>query len=134
MAEKILIVEDDHDLRRALTIRLQASGYEVITAEDGLFAVSKARNEHPDLVLLDIGLPCGDGLSVLERYRKLPDLKSIPVVVLTGQDPAVTEPAVRPFHVAAFLRKPVDNDILLSTIFDALADPIDEEAFDRYYR
>ena len=127
-----IVVESDN--QRALTIRLKASGYDVITAEDGLFAVSKARNEHPDLVLLDIGLPCGDGLSVLERYRKLPDLHSIPVVVLTGRDPAVTETAVRRYHVAGFLRKPVDNDILLSTIFDALADPPDEGSFEQYYR
>ena len=120
MAEKILIVEDDPDLRRALTIRLKANGYDVVTAEDGVFAVSVARNEHPDLVLLDIGLPAGDGLAVLERYAKLSDLRTIPVVVLTGRDPTVTEPAVRAHHVAAFLRKPVDNDVLLDTIRDAL--------------
>lgn len=129
MTEKILVVEDDPDLRRALTIRLRANGYDVITAEDGLFAVSMARNEHPDLVLLDIGLPCGDGLSVLERYHKLPDLSGMPVVVLTGRDPTVTEPAVRGFHVAAFLRKPVDNDVLLDTIRDALDSAAEKRAY-----
>lgn len=120
MAEKILVVEDDRDLRRALTIRLKANGYDVVTAEDGVFAVSVARNEHPDLVLLDIGLPAGDGVTVLERYAKLPDVRTIPVVVLTGRDPEVTEPAVRAHHVAGFLRKPVDNYVLLQTIRQAL--------------
>ena len=86
MATKILIVEDDRDLRRALTIRLKAHGYDVVTAEDGVYAVSTARKEHPDLVLLDIGLPAGDGLTVLDRYSKLSDLCDIPVVVLTGRD------------------------------------------------
>ena len=120
MATKILIVEDDRDLRRALTIRLKAHGYDVVTAEDGVYAVSTARKEHPDLVLLDIGLPAGDGLTVLDRYSKLSDLRHIPVVVLTGRDPKVTEPAVRARHVAGFLRKPVDNDVLLNAIYDAL--------------
>lgn len=120
MATKILIVEDDRDLRRALTIRLKASGYDVVTAEDGVFAVSVARNERPDLVLLDLGLPAGDGLTVLERYAKLSDVSSIPVVVLTGRDPRLAEPAVRAYNVAGFLRKPVDNDVLLETIRQAL--------------
>ena len=120
MAKKILIVEDDRDLRRALTIRLRATGYDVVTAEDGLYAVSVARKEHPDLVLLDLGLPGGDGLTVLERYQNLSDLCAIPVVVLTGRDPRVAEPAARAYGVAGFLRKPVDNEVLLDTIRDAL--------------
>jgi DNA-binding response OmpR family regulator len=117
---KILIVEDDDDLRRGLTLRLKAAGYEIAHAQDGVSAISKARQEHPDVVLLDLGLPAGDGLTVLERYDNLPDLCGIPVVVLTGRDPRVAEPATRKFNVAAFLQKPADNRDLLDAIERAL--------------
>jgi CheY-like chemotaxis protein len=118
---KVLIVEDDDDLRRGLTRRLQASGYTVVNAPDGVAAISVARNERPDVVLLDLGLPGGNGLTVLERYANLPELSAIPVVVLTGQDPRTAEPATRKFHVvSAFLQKPVDNKNLIEAIEHAL--------------
>ena len=117
---KVLVVEDDDDMRRGLALRLRTFGYDVVVAQDGVGAVSVARAERPDLVLLDIGLPAGNGLVVLERYANLPSLCAIPVVVLTGQDPRTAEPAVRKFHVAAFLRKPTGNDVLATTIERAL--------------
>jgi len=117
---KVLIVEDDDDLRHGMTRRLQASGYAVVNAEDGVGAISVARNERPDVVLLDLGLPAGDGITVLERYAALPELSAIPVVVLTGRDPRTAEPATRKFDVAAFLQKPVDNKELLEAIEHAL--------------
>lgn len=117
---KVLVVEDDDDLRRGLSLRLKTIGYDVINAQDGLAAVSVAAQEHPDLVLLDIGLPLGDGISVLEHYANYPALRSIPVVVLSGRDARVTEPAIRKFHVAAFLRKPADNSDLAEAILRAL--------------
>jgi DNA-binding response OmpR family regulator len=113
---KVLIVEDDADLRRGLTLRLQASGYAVVNAQDGMEAVSVARKESPDVVLLDLGLPAGDGLTVLERYSNLPALSAIPVVVLTGRDPRIAEPAVRLFNVSGFLRKPAEDRVLIAAI------------------
>jgi len=92
----------------------------VATAQDGVGAVSTALEESPDLVLLDIGLPAGDGLTVLEQYANLPALVTLPVIVLTGRDPRATEPEVRRFPIAAFLRKPVENDVLKTTIELAL--------------
>jgi DNA-binding response OmpR family regulator len=118
---KVLIIEDDDDLRRGLTLRLQASGYEVVVAEDGLRAVSVAVHEQPDLVVLDLGLPAGDGITVLERYANLPALCSVPVVVLTGRDPRLAWPSVEPYHVAAFLQKPAENRELLEALERALA-------------
>jgi DNA-binding response OmpR family regulator len=121
MNPKILIVEDDRDMRRGLMIRLRASGYDVVTAEDGTGAVSTARQEKPDLVLLDLGLPDGNGFAVLDHFNMLPVLCNIPVVVLTGRDRSVAEPIARHYGISAFLRKPVDNDVLLATIAEALA-------------
>lgn len=117
---KILVVEDDDDLRRGLILRLKTFGYDLVAAQDGIAAVSVAMHEHPDLILLDIGLPGGNGLTVLERYANLPALCATPVVVVTGRDPRTTEPEVRKFHVAGFLRKPVENDVLAETIWRAL--------------
>jgi len=113
---KVLIVEDDPELRHGLTLRLRSFGYQVVHAEDGLGAVAVARRECPDAVLLDIGLPCGDGLTVLERFSKLASLAGTPVVVLTGREPSVTQAAVEPYHVAAFLRKPANNDDLRAAL------------------
>ncbi len=117
---KILIVEDDDDLRKGLALRLKASGYDVVLASDGLAAVSVARTEQPDLVLLDIGLPGGNGLTVLRRYSDCAALMFIPVVVLTGRDPMAVEGAVREFGVAGFLTKPADNAELLRVVERAL--------------
>jgi DNA-binding response OmpR family regulator len=131
---KILIVEDDDDLRQGLARRLTASGYDVALAADGLAAVSAARTERPDLVLLDIGLPGGNGLTVLHRYSDSAALMFTPVVVLTGRDPMAIEGAVRKFGVAGFLTKPADNDELLLVIERALRgepDPADRMATSR---
>jgi DNA-binding response OmpR family regulator len=125
---KILVVEDDADLRRGLARRLQASGYDVILAADGLAAVSTARVEHPDLVVLDIGLPAGDGISVLRRYSDIAGLCGTPVVVLTGRDPRVAEPAARRYNIAGFLTKPADNAKLLEVIERALRREPDPDA------
>jgi DNA-binding response OmpR family regulator len=125
---KILLVEDDDDLRRGLGMRLVAWGYEVLQAPDGYYAVEVARKELPDLVILDIGLPGGDGLTVLERYSKCMQMGTIPVVVLTGRDPFTTEPVVREYaNVIAFLRKPAENDELARVLSDALGGPPHEE-------
>ena len=117
---KVLVVEDDDDLRRGLELRLNASGYDVVLAADALAAVSMARTELPDLVLLDIGLPGGDGLTVLQQYSDRAALMFTPVVVLTGRDPMTIEGAVRKYGVAGFLTKPADNDELLGVIERAL--------------
>ena len=119
-SHKILLVEDDDDLRQGLARRLTAAGYDVLTAADGLAAVSTARTERPDLVLLDIGLPGGNGLTVLQRYSDTASLMFTPVVVLTGRDPIAIEPDVRKYGVAGFLTKPADNDELLRVIERAL--------------
>jgi CheY-like chemotaxis protein len=62
---KILIVDDDPTLRRALKIRLRASHYDTVQASDGHSAIAMAQREQPDLIILDLGLPTGDGFGVL---------------------------------------------------------------------
>ena len=84
---KILIVDDDPDLRRGLNLRLRANHYETAYATDGFSAIAMAQKERPDLIILDLGLPAGDGFVVLERLQQSAALSCIPVIILTARDP-----------------------------------------------
>ncbi|MDE2484970.1 MAG: response regulator transcription factor [candidate division NC10 bacterium] len=118
---KILIVDDDEDMRRGLGIRLKANGYSVVFAHDAISATSMARKEEPDLVILDIGLPGGDGFIVMERLASITQT-SIPVIVLTGRDPLTIRERALSAGAKAFFLKPPDNDELLAAIRNALAE------------
>jgi DNA-binding response OmpR family regulator len=117
---KILIVDDDPDLSRVLNIRLRANHYETVQASDGYSAISVAQKEQPNLIILDLGLPAGDGFSVLERLKNSDSLSSIPVIVLTARDPHSDEQKALLAGATAFFQKPVENDELLATIQAAL--------------
>jgi DNA-binding response OmpR family regulator len=117
---KILIVDDDADLRLGLSIRLRASKYAVVFAADGTSAVAMAQSERPDLILLDLGLPAGDGFHVLERLHAIPRLAVIPVVVITARDAEEARDRAFGLGAAAFLQKPVDNTVLLTTLEEVL--------------
>jgi DNA-binding response OmpR family regulator len=120
--KKILLVDDDKDFRRGLTLRLRSNGYVVTLAEDAVSAVSVARKELPDLVLLDLGLPAGDGFLVLERIRNLPSVATTPVIVLSARDPAGNRERAVAAGALAFFQKPVENDLLLAAIHKALGE------------
>ncbi len=114
--EKILIVDDDPDLRQALRLRLRANRYETVTAGDGYSAIAQAYKEQPNLIILDLGLPAGDGFVVLDRLQKDDKLSNIPVIVLTARDAQSSEKMVLNSGAAAFFQKPVDNTELLNVI------------------
>jgi DNA-binding response OmpR family regulator len=113
---KILIVDDDPDLRQALRLRLRANHYETVNAGDGYSAIAQAYKEHPSLIILDLGLPAGDGFVVLDRLQKDDKLSAIPVVVLTARDPQSNERRALQAGAAAFFQKPADNAELLNVI------------------
>jgi DNA-binding response OmpR family regulator len=113
---KILIVDDDPDLRQALRLRLRANHYDTVSAGDGYSALAQAYKEHPDLVILDLGLPAGDGFIVLDRLQKDDKLSNIPVIVLTARDAQSTERLALQSGAAAFFQKPADNAELLNVI------------------
>jgi len=91
MQQKILIVDDDPDIRQALKLRLRANHFETVHAVDGYSAIDQAYKEQPDLIILDLGLPAGDGYVVLDRLQRDDRLSNIPVVVLTARDPQSSE-------------------------------------------
>jgi DNA-binding response OmpR family regulator len=113
---KILVVDDDPDLVRALRLRLRAKNFEIVTAGDGYSAIATAQKEKPDLIVLDLGLPAGDGFVVLDRLQKSDVLSAVPVIVLSARDPQNNEERALKAGAAAFFQKPADNDELLNVI------------------
>lgn len=118
--KKILIVDDEKDILETLSARLKANGYDVTVALDGVRAVSVAQAEKPDLILLDIGLPAGDGYSVMERISFITPLAMTPIIVITALDPVANRQRVLQAGAKAFFLKPVDTDKLLDAIKKAL--------------
>jgi DNA-binding response OmpR family regulator len=118
----ILVVDDDPDMLQALQIRLKANGYEVHCAEDGIGAISQARKHAPDLVVLDLGIPAGDGFVVLDALRTNIHLSSVPVIVLSGRDRRANEERALNAGAKAFLQKPVQSHEFLAAIRQALGE------------
>jgi len=116
METKILIVDDAVDSWTLLSSILRTHHFEPIWAADGIQALSEARNHQPRVILLDLGLPGGNGFIILERLKQNQLLSAIPVIVVTAQDPALAEQRVRKSGASAFLQKPVKADELIATI------------------
>ena len=124
--KKILVVDDDEIILKTLSLKLQGAGYQALTALDGAEAVAAARNENPDLILLDIGFPPAvdgvqwDGFRVMDWFHRLDEQKKIPIIIITGsEDPKIKERALCS-KAAAFFHKPIDHDDLLMVIRSVL--------------
>ena|SRR3989338_9537588 len=121
--KKILLIEDDKDYSDVIRMRLEKTGYQVVTLFDGSEAVKVAREERPDLILLDIFMPETDGFTALKSLKaeKHPDsgmakpLSNIPTIVMTGKAPMMEE-MVRFEGACEFMTKPVDINELMRKI------------------
>lgn len=116
MAQTILVIEDDADIRRGLSLLLQARGFHTETAADAITGHALAVRTRPALILLDLGLPGGDGLGVLRRLKSLTTTSAIPVIVLTARDPQHHEAAALAAGAVAYFQKPVETDQLVGAI------------------
>jgi DNA-binding response OmpR family regulator len=116
----ILVVDDNPTIRKGLSVRLRASGYEVVFAEDAISATAALLTERPDLVILDLGLPAGGGFVVMERLHNNDRVANIPVIVLTGRELDGNRDRALQAGAAAFFQKPVDDGTLLFAIRKAL--------------
>ncbi len=125
--KKILIVDDDPDLIRGLEVRLRAHDYDTSSAEDAISCMAEARKSEPDLIILDLGLPSGDGFLLMDRFKKVPSLASVPVIVVSGRDIRENQRKLIQSGAKAFLQKPVDNAMLLAVIRRALGEETSQE-------
>jgi two-component system KDP operon response regulator KdpE len=113
---KVLIVEDDADIARLIGLKLKQQGLKPVFAADAVTAVTIARKEDPDLLVVDIGLPGGGGLLIMERMRAIPNLAMKPVVVISAREPIEGERQAREVGATAFFPKPLDLDALVEEI------------------
>jgi DNA-binding response OmpR family regulator len=118
--KKILIVDDERDIVKALMIRLKSNGYDVITAFDGAQGVFMANKEIPDLVILDIRMPAGDGFSVAEKLKQSNRTHRIPIIFLTGSPETNAEERAMGLGARFYIKKPYDPEELLDAVKRAL--------------
>ncbi|KTC98384.1 MULTISPECIES: response regulator [Legionella] len=118
--KKILIVEDDKDIAKALTIRLKSCNYQVDTAADVVQGVNHVVNNVPDLILLDISIPAGDGFLLAERVKCLPQVGNIPIIFMTANKKPELKKKAEEYGAAAFFEKPFDSNKLLARIAQLL--------------
>jgi len=124
MAKKVLMIDDDPEFVDAITNILDAKGYDVVSAGDGKDGVAKAKQEKPDIILLDVMMTTkSEGFDVARELNKDANLKGTPVVMLTGVRkemnlPFGFEPDADWLPIKAFLEKPVKPEVLLKTIED----------------
>ncbi len=132
MAEKkILVVDDSMVIRKTLSMKLKASGYQVLEAADGSAAVSIIRREKPDLILLDISFPpdvgagggvAWDGFLIMGWVQRMDEAKHIPVFIITGGTPEQYKSRSEAAGAAAFFQKPIDNEQLLAAIREKIGE------------
>jgi len=118
--EKILIVDDEKDWVRMLSTRLQHEGYQVGVAFDAIQAVTQTIDLKPDLLLLDLIMPAGSGIGVLENLRENIKAFNIPVIVITGISDKQTKEAAEKLGISGYFVKPVDMDKLIEKLKEVL--------------
>lgn len=118
--KKILIVDDERDIVKVLTLRLQSGGYNTVVAFDGVQGVFMAHKERPQLIILDIRMPAGDGFSVAEKLKESKRTNRIPIIFLTGSPERIAEEKALELGAKYFIKKPYDPEELLDAVRRAL--------------
>jgi DNA-binding response OmpR family regulator len=122
VTRKALIIEDDAVQVRLLTVRLKAAGYAVAVASDAVQSVGAVRRERPDIVLLDIGLPGGDGYVVLRRLKALVHISAVPIIAVSGRAAETDRDRMLDAGADDYFQKPVDLDRLTARMRELLGD------------
>jgi two-component system, cell cycle response regulator DivK len=120
MSKRILVVEDQEDNRQILRDLLNSAGYEMTEAGDGETGVKAAKEQRPDLILMDIQLPLMDGYEATRRIKADPELKDIPIVVVTSYALSGDDGKARAAGCDAYVTKPYSPRQLLAKIKEFL--------------
>jgi CheY-like chemotaxis protein len=115
--KRILVVDDDPDVRLIVTLLLDAAGYEVDTAQDAYEALLKLYDTHPDLMLLDLMMPESDGFDVVHAVRVDPETRGLPIVIMSAKLGLIN---LRHHEVQGYVPKPLDAVGLVETIEQVL--------------
>jgi two-component system cell cycle response regulator len=117
----VLLIDDDNVFLLTIGVRLKSMGYTVYAAKDAVNAISAVRKNNPDVVVLDVSLPAGDGFMVADRLRNLISTAATPIIFVTASEkPGLRERAMK-LGAAAFLNKPFDATTLADAIESALS-------------
>jgi DNA-binding response OmpR family regulator len=119
-AKKILVVDDDENIVKILSLNLKFEGFDVVTAFDGCTAVMQAHRQKPDLILLDIMMPAGDGFSVVEKLRLSTNTFHIPIVFISALPKEDLELRATRAGVAHYFSKPFDINAIIYYIKNEL--------------
>ena len=114
--KKILVIDDAADTRLVVSARLQKHGYDTVFAADALQAIAVARQTRPDAIILDLGLPGGNGLLVLQRLKNNTSLACIPVIILTADESPESKVKGLEAGAAVFLHKPAQEEALIAAV------------------
>ncbi|MDP3731686.1 MAG: response regulator [Candidatus Omnitrophota bacterium] len=114
--KKILLVEDEKDLIETVTLRLEATGYEVISAGDGLEGLEKAKREKPDLIILDLMLPKMDGFKVCGLLKADTRYNKIPIIMFSARAQESDKKMGQEVFADAYITKPFEPELLLEKI------------------
>jgi DNA-binding response OmpR family regulator len=121
--KKVLIIEDDTDVRLGYHVLLKGNNYETSFAADSIAAMSEARKHQPDVIILDLGLPGGGGFIVLDALRSDTPFSAIPVIVVSARDLRGNKERALNAGARAYLQKPWNDDELLALIAQLLGQP-----------
>jgi len=116
MAKKILVVDDETELLKAISILLKTSGYEVVTVQDGQEGLEKAKSLSPDLIVLDILMPKMDGYEVCRLLKFDEKYKSIPIIMLTAKVQDIDKAMGKKVGADDYIAKPFETQDLIDKI------------------
>jgi len=131
-SKTILIVEDDKDLMLAMSVRMVAHGFTILSAEDAASAIQFCAMKKPDLILLDLGLPDSNGFIVMDVVRQLKSAATVPIIVVSARPADVYREAAILAGARAYFQKPFDNDALMSAIHQEIGDDSPTPAFKEF--
>ncbi|MFI4896284.1 MAG: response regulator [Phycisphaerales bacterium JB059] len=117
---RVLVADDDKAMLHAVAARLESLGYQVIQAQDAYQAYALALQERPDVLILDVKLPAGDGFSIQKRLAQSGNFDPASVIYITGSVPEEVEPVARELEAHGVLFKPFCSADLAAAVRDAL--------------
>jgi CheY-like chemotaxis protein len=119
---KLLVVDDDLQVVQLLKSALEGEGHEVVVGYDGQMALSLAKTQRPNLIIMDFNMPLANGLRALEFIRRTPETESVPVIFLTGAQTEIFAAALQRMGRVRYLAKPVLLEDFLSLVRQTLAE------------